>query len=375
MKLLFPFVGDSIGGSHLSTLELYKILKEREHDVLILLHDMDGPLSKMLKESGIEHLELKTAYLAGNSPSIVKILFGMIWNLYPLIKFILKNDIDIVHGNDLRINLTWSVAAKIANAKFIWHQRTILSNSHLWKCITFLCDHFIGISQAVIDSAPNNMSLDMKSLVYNSFDTNIRFDRINSRNTINKSFAKCQNRLILGCVGRLVPYKNVDFIIRCMPEIINSCTYPIHLLIVGSGTAEYTAHLKNIVEELDLQANVSFTGFVSNPSEFIAGMDVLIAPSGRDAFGRTIIEAMLQLTTVLVANKGGHLEIVEDGEDGMVYVANSKKSFIEKVFALTESESLRQTLASKALEKSSSTYSKQELFLAVQKIYKSVLAY
>ena len=234
MRLLFPFVGDSIGGSHLSTLELYKILKEREHDVLILLHDMDGPLSKMLKESGIEHLELKTAYLAGNSPSIVKILFGMIWNLYPLIKFILKNDIDIVHGNDLRINLTWSVAAKIANAKFIWHQRTILSNSHLWKCITFLCDHFIGISQAVIDSAPNNMSLDMKSLVYNSFDTNIRFDRINSRNTINKSFAKCQNRLILGCVGRLVPYKNVDFIIRCMPEIINSCTFPIHLLVVGA---------------------------------------------------------------------------------------------------------------------------------------------
>ena len=192
---------------------------------------------------------------------------------------------------------------------------------------------------------------------------------------IDKSFAKCQNCLILGCVGRLVPYKNVEFIIRCMPEIINSCTYPIHLLIVGSGTAEYTIYLKSIVDELGLQGNVSFTGYVSNPSEIIAGMDILIAPSGRDAFGRTIIEAMLQSTTVLVANKGGHLEIVEDGEDGLVYVANLKKSFIEKVFLLTENESLRQILASKALEKSSSKYSKQTLFLAVQKIYKSVIAY
>lgn len=375
MKSLFPFVGDSIGGSHLSAIELCKILKENDHDVLILLHDMDGPLSEMLKKSGIEHLGLKTAYLAGKSPNLVMIFFGMIWNIVPLTKFILKNDVDIVHGNDLRINLTWSVAARLAKAKFIWHQRTILSGSHLWKCITFLCDHFIAISQAVLNSAPNNISAGKRSLVYNAFDIGTRFDRVNSRNAIEKSLPICERCILLGCVGRLVPYKNVDFVIRCMPEIINSCTFPIHLLIVGSGTDEYTGYLKSIVEELDLQANVSFMGFAVNPSEIIAGLDILIAPSNRDAFGRSIIEGMLQATPALVANKGGHLEIVEDEFDGLLYMANCKNSFIEKMLRLSQDKLFREALAAKALENSRSKYSKDKVLSEIEKIYKLVLKY
>ena len=350
-----------------------KILRENGYEVIILLHDMDGPLSKMLKKFGIAHLELKTAYLAGKSPNVVMIFFGMIWNIFPLTKFILKNDVDIVHGNDLRINLTWSVAARMARAKFIWHQRTILSGSHLWKCITFLCDHFIGISQAVLNSAPNNISSGKKSLVYNAFDSDIRFDKVNSRNAINKSLPKCQNCLILGCVGRLVPYKNVDFIIRCMPDVINSCTFPIHLLVVGGGTNEYTIYLKSIVEELDLQANVSFMGFVANPSEIIAGLDLLVAPSSRDAFGRSIVESMLQATPVLVANKGGHLEIVEDELNGSLYMANCQKSFTEKTLRLARDNSFREILAFRALEESRSKYSENSFILKVGRIYKSVL--
>jgi glycosyltransferase involved in cell wall biosynthesis len=374
LKILFPFVGDSIGGSHLSTLELYKTLREHEYDVVVLLHKSDGPLSKLLKKSGVEYLEIKTVYLSGESPNIAMILYGMILNIPPFVKFILKNNIDIVHGNDLRVNLTWSIAAKISKIKFIWHQRTILSNSKLWRFINLLCDHFIGISHAVINSAPKNISPFKRSLVYNAFDTDTRFDKSSAKNLINKGSPKIQNNLILGCVGRLVPYKNIDFVIRCIPEIITTSKVPIHLLVVGSGPDEYTTYLKNIVKDLDLHNNVTFTGFLDNPSKIISGLDILIAPSSRDAFGRTIIEAMLQSTTVLVADKGGHLEIVEDGFDGLIYPANCKKSFIEKIFALTEDKALRQMLASNALDKSISKYSKKSLFLAVEKIYKSVTA-
>jgi glycosyltransferase involved in cell wall biosynthesis len=374
LKILFPFVGDSVGGSHLSTLELYKILKENGYDVVILLHKRDGPLSKLLKKSNIEYIEIKTAYLAGESPNILMIFFGMISNILPFVKFIRKNNIDIVHGNDLRINLTWSVATRVAKVKFIWHQRTILSGSKFWQCINLLCDHFIGISKAVINSAPNNIKSVNRSLVYNAFDTNTQFDKNFSKKLINKSFPKCKDAFILGCVGRLVSYKNIDFVIRCIPKIVSISNVPIHLLVVGSGNDEYKHYLENIVKELNLQNHISFMGFLDNPSEVISGLDILIAPSNRDAFGRTIVEAMLQSTTVLAADKGGHLEIVEDRFDGLLYSANCKKSFIEKAHVLIDDKSLREALASKALEKSSSKYSKQSLFLAVEKIYKSVTA-
>jgi glycosyltransferase involved in cell wall biosynthesis len=158
-----------------------------------------------------------------------------------------------------------------------------------------------------------------------------------------------------------------------MPEIINSCTFPVHLLVVGGGTDEYTIYLKSIVEELNLQSNVSFTGFVTNPSEIIAGLDLLVAPSSRDAFGRSIVESMLQATPVLVANKGGHLEIVEDELNGSVYMANCQNSFIEKTLRLSHDNSFREALVVRALEESRSKYSKNTFLLKVGRIYKSVL--
>ena len=79
---------------------------------------------------------------------------------------------------------------------------------------------------------------------------------------------------------------------------------------------------------------------------------------------------MLQSTSVLVANKGGHKEIVEDGVDGLIYESNCMQSFISKVISLIQDDSLRNELANRALEKSSSKYSRQSQFKAIDKIYK-----
>ncbi len=372
MKILFPFVGDSVGGSHLSSLEICKTLKDNNYEVFVLLHNSDGPLSELLKKLEVEYEVIQIRYLAGQSPNKVMILLGMIINIFTLAKFIKKNSIDIVHGNDLRVNLTWSIATLISKAKFIWHQRTILSDSKFWKGINILCDHFIGISHAVINSAPNNISSCKKSMVYNAFETDVRYDKNHSKNLIKESISNSENVLFLGCVGRLVEYKNIDFVIKSISEIIRISNIPIHLLVVGNGPDEYTTYLKSLVKKLDLQDHISFTGYLSNPSEIISGLDILIAPSSRDAFGRTIIEAMLQSTTVLVANKGGHKEIVEDGFDGLTYEPNCKKSFTTKAIKLIENEYLRNELANRALAKSTLKFSKQSLFLAIDKIYKSI---
>ena len=372
MKILFPFVGDSVGGSHLSSLELIKTLRANKYEVVILLHNSNGPLSELLKKLEVENEVNQIRYFAGQSSNKFMILIGMIMNIFPLTKFIKKNNINIVHGNDLRINLTWSLATLISKAKYIWHQRTILSGSKFWKGINILCDHFIGISQVVIESAPNNISIFKKSMVYNAFETDVKYDKELSKNLIKKNISRSENVLFLGCVGRLVEYKNIDFVISSISQIIRTSNIPIHLLIVGNGSYEYTTYLKSLVKKLDLQDYVSFTGFLSNSSEIISGLDILIAPSGRDAFGRTIIEAMLQSTTVLVADKGGHKEIVEDEFNGLIYKSNCKKNFIVKLIKLIENEHLRYELAKRAIAKSTLTYSKQSQFLAIDKIYKSI---
>ncbi|MBO72881.1 MAG: hypothetical protein CMD35_04605 [Flavobacteriales bacterium] len=248
----------------------------------------------------------------------------------------------------------------------------MLSKSNFWKCITILSDHFIGISQAVVNSAPSNIKPFRKSLVYNAFDANERFNKQNSRDLINRKFPICKNAYVFGYVGRLVDYKNVDFLIKCLPKLMNSTDKSIYLLIAGHGLEQHVTYLKNIVNKLNLQSNIIFTGFVSNPLELISGLDVLVASSGIDAFGRTVIESMLQSTPVLAANRGGHSEIIDDEIDGLLYNINCENDFIEKALRLLEDYSLRDRLTYNALKKSSSQYTQRKLLLSIEDIYKSV---
>ena len=76
-----------------------------------------------------------------------------------------------------------------------------------------------------------------------------------------------------------------------------------------------------------------------------------------------------------MANKGGHLETVEDELDGLLYMANCQNSFIEKTLRLSHDNSFREALAVRALEESRSKYSEGTLLSEVGRIYKLVLKY
>ena len=116
-----------------------------------------GGLQEYLLNKNIPFHVLKTSRLSGEVPSKLSIVVGVMINYFRFAKFIRTHEIDIVHGNDLRINLSWSLPAKFVAKGFVWHQRTLLSNSKLWLLIRYLCDYFVAISDVVMQSAPRNI--------------------------------------------------------------------------------------------------------------------------------------------------------------------------------------------------------------------------
>src|SRR5690554_2500467 len=103
MKVLFPFVGDSYGGSHVSALTLIEQLRKKHGvDVVIGLHEA-GYFSSILDERGIEWQMLPAIKYARASTLPVQIL-KMIFCIKVLSKYLKKTDIDIVHTNDLRMH-------------------------------------------------------------------------------------------------------------------------------------------------------------------------------------------------------------------------------------------------------------------------------
>ena len=368
MKVLFPFVGDSIGGSHRSIIELYTELKNSAITPVFVLHKT-GPLSNLLDDLNIHYEYIFIKHLAGESPNILNIAFSAVFNFFKLSKFIRKNKIDIVHGNDLRINLTWSLPTRLSSSVYIWHQRSLMSPSVLWKISALLANHFITISEYVHQSLPSNIPKSKKTLILNPFNIENIYDRSVSRKWLNELYNIPENSILLGYIGRLVDWKNVDFLIKCFAEYNKRRDIELHLIIVGMGDNKYVDNLKQLIFKLGMENVITFTGFNAKSNRIISSFDLMAAPSNEEPFGRTLVEAMIQKTPVLAARGGGHSEIIENGITGVLYEHNNVDSFITQCDKYINNSNFMHRIINNASCSVNLKYSSRKHAESVVKIY------
>jgi glycosyltransferase involved in cell wall biosynthesis len=368
LRVLFPFVGDSIGGAHRSIIELHSEIENTDITPIIVLHEI-GPLSDLLDSLNLEYEHIFIKNLAGESPNILKIATSILLNFFKISKFIRKNKIDIVHGNDLRINLTWSLPTRLSSKLYIWHQRSLMTPSVLWKSSVLLANHFISISDYVHHSIPSNIPKSKKTLILNPFNLSDIYEKSASRKWLNELFDIPENSILLGYIGRLIDWKNVDFLIKCFEEFNSKRDINFHLLIVGSGNNEYVKYLKKLSLQLGINDSISFAGFSAESNRIISSFDLLIAPSNEEPFGRTLVEAMIQKTPVLAARGGGHSEIIEDEVTGLLYEHNNINNFVTQCDKFINNTKFLNSIINKASEDVNLKYSSRKHAQSIIKIY------
>ncbi len=371
MRVLFPFIGDSVGGSHNSIIQLYFGLQKTEANPIILIHN-EGPLSDFLNDLNIPYVILPIKKPAGENPNIFSILLRVISNFNKIRTFIKKNDIDIVHGNDLRINLTWSLPVKLSKTVYIWHQRAKMSNSLYWNIVPLLANYFIAISDNVYRSLDKHVPDSKREIILNPFDVGLFYKKSNSRAWVNTLYSLPKETILFGYVGRLIEWKNVDSLLLYFSNFIKTTNQPIHLLITGIGDSDYMNWLKGLVRNLGISKQVTFSGFSANSIKVISSLDLMIAPSNTEPFGRTIIEAMLQKVPVLAADGGGHSETISDGVSGYLYSHGDVKSFIQQCHVFLKDKSRCNIIVETAYDNTSSRYSSTIHTRKVIRIYRQL---
>ena len=258
---------------------------------------------------------------------MLSIFFSILRNFYSIFRFTNANNIGIIHGNDLRINLTWSFPIIFTSSKYVWHQRQVLSKSIKWRLIKYLSNHLITISDYVHRSIPANIKTEFNSCINNPFNVSNLYDKQQSRDRVNSIYNISDSDILIGYIGRLVSWKHVEDILYALSSIISlNLVDKIHLLIVGTGDNEYIEQIISIIDSENLTEYVTMTGFVNNPYPILSSLDLLIASSHNEPFGRVLIESMLQKTPVLSSDSGAHTEIIIHGVNGFLYNEGSSES-------------------------------------------------
>jgi glycosyltransferase involved in cell wall biosynthesis len=173
----------------------------------------------------------------------------------------------------------------------------------------------VAISRFVANSViASGLAADQIEIVYEGVEVP-QLPSPEVRRRARELWGAVEGEVLLGCVGYLLPEKGQEFLIRAMP-IVRAEFPACRLLLAGDGQCR--GPLENLVRKLRLESAVRITGFVEDIPQVYAALDAFVFPSLAEPLGTSLLAAMAQALPVVAVARGGVLEIVTNGENGLL---------------------------------------------------------
>ena len=235
-------------------------------------------------------------------------------------------------------------------------------------------DAVVAVSQFTKDALMRLMAVPAEkiTLIHNGVDTEKFLPGAKSRYLIERH--KLQGKQVILTVGRIVPRKGLDAVIRALPNILRQAPAT-HYLIVGEG--HYRPVLERIVEQLGMRDHVTFAGRVAEEelADYYRTCDVFAMPNREmpdgdtEGFGLVFLEANACRKPVVGGRAGGAVEAVRDGENGLLVDGWSVDEIAEALLRLLTDSVLSERISTRGLEiaQASSSRVKAEQFHALCK--------
>ncbi len=111
-----------------------------------------------------------------------------------------------------------------------------------------------------------------------------------------------------------------------------------------------------------------------NISRIFSGQDALVNASILpEAFGLTLIEAMMRGIVPIAPRAWGPLEIIDDGINGLLFEPGNATDLAEKIHSLKDAN-FRKKLSENARKKAVDFYALEKMYERMREVYKQVLA-
>jgi glycosyltransferase involved in cell wall biosynthesis len=149
---------------------------------------------------------------------------------------------------------------------------------------------------------------------------------------------------VLGVVARLHPIKGHEDLFRALPSVTS--VYPnVKVLLIGEGWLR--PRLENLADELSIRERVIFAGYRREMRELYGVMDVLVHPSYEDSVATPVMEAMAYGLPVICTPKGVALDLIRDGETGLLVPPGDPERLADAIMKLAGSPELQSAFAAR----------------------------
>lgn len=369
----FPFVGDALGGSHVSALLLIQALAAHPRFEPELIVHGEGVVTQELRRRGLDYTLVPAPELTSPAQTPLARIGRIVARAPRLASHLRARRCRIVHTNDMRMHLLWAAPARLAGARFVWHQRSRYAPSRLTRCTQFLAHRVVCISSFGAGTMPSEVRPRLR-VIDNPIEIPGTLDRAQARDAVVREFGLPQQCVVVAFVGNLTAQKRPETFIAAAARLAATFPRPVAFVLLGADLEGRQPSLEEQARLHGIADRVHFLGFRHPVERWIAGCDLLIAPGFADAFGRTLVEAMAVGTPVIASASGGHSEIISDGATGVLVSVDDAAAFARAADALLRSPSTARQMADRAAQEVVPRYSISRHATAVTQLYAELLA-
>lgn len=248
-----------------------------------------------------------------------------------------RRGVRLIHANSVRAGIALGLARPTGAATVVHVRDCLPAGSPLARATAGL----IAASATRIVANSRYTARTLQALapgarvqvVHNPVDLE-RFDparidraRVRARLARELGWTDGEPRLLLGVVAQITPWKGQSTAVEAL-RLLTAEGIDARLLLVGSvkfrarstrlDNLAYQSRLRARIAAAGLEGRVHWLGEREDVPELVRALDVLLAPSHEEPFGRTLIEAMALGVPVLATRVGGPPEIVTDGREGFL---------------------------------------------------------
>lgn len=278
-------------------------------------------ISGKFRQNRSPRLELRPSRFArADSPSHLTLLAHAIPAAFELNKLLCRESFDILHAHT-----RGALLVSLALVSF-WKKQVVFTNHNYprrlglyqWAAArpgfhtTFLTRH-LADSMAIPLSPPRI------SVVHSCCADAVFREPLAKAST----FGGVGTLRVTG-LGSITRWKGWHLVIQAMASMTDEDRARVRFSLYGPtfDTPEsraYEAELKGMVRAAALESQFLFCGPTLNVSQILRETDYLLHPTPREPFGVVLVEAMALGIPALASNEGGPAEIVQDGENGLLF--------------------------------------------------------
>ena len=257
-----------------------------------------------------------------------------------------RERIDLIHANTLRAGLIGSALRRLGGPPFVAFIHDALADERAARLTrrAIRSQASLLLANSAYSAACFGLAADDPRcrVVYNPIDLAAfdpaRQDRAARRAGLGLEPAD----LVLAVVGQITPWKGQLEAVQAL--VLLRHEHPrARLLIVGEAkfvarstrydNRTYLAEVRRLVADRGLTDDVRWLGERSDVPAVLAAVDVVLAPSWAEPFGRVVVEAMAMGCLVAATAVGGPAEVIDDGVDGLLIAPRDPARWAQRISA------------------------------------------